>query len=157
MARPGKIISPTLPAEVGIACRTLCTEYSAHCQRVGLVLPGIVQPVSLSPIDPVASSTNITFSGWAVPPALAALAVEVSVKEERPNVSRRKVETVAVWVTETTLGLVPLQLGRLVVAVTHRSVGVELVIVTCATGFAVFQLEIAAPTVVALALVASSA
>ena len=39
-------------------------------------MPGTVQPVSALLIDPVASSTNITFKGTAVPPALAALDVE---------------------------------------------------------------------------------
>ncbi len=35
-------------------------------------MPGTVQPLSASFIDPVASSTNITFNGIDVPPALLA-------------------------------------------------------------------------------------
>src|SRR5690349_147918 len=108
---PGKIISPTLAAAVGITFRTLWMEYSAHCQRDGELMPGTVpQPLSESPMEPVASSTNITFSGWAVPPAFAALAVEVMVKDVRPNCLRKKVDTVPVWLTVTTFGLLPLQL-----------------------------------------------
>ncbi len=48
-------------------------------------MPGTVQLLSASPIEPVASSTNITFSGWALPPALVAVAVELSVKESTPE------------------------------------------------------------------------
>src|SRR3981189_243783 len=81
VAMPGKIIRPALSSEVGIVFRTLWIEYSAHWNRVGCVMPGTVQPASALFMDPVASSTNITFNGTAVPPALAALDVEVSVIE----------------------------------------------------------------------------
>src|SRR5215510_10272859 len=119
-------------------------------------MPGTVpQLASVSPMEPVASSTNITFSGFTVEPALAAVAVEVSVKDERPNALRKKVETVPVWVSVTAFGFVPLQVGRFDVEVTHLNVGVGVpVIVTPATGLAVFQLVIAVLTaVVAVAAV----
>jgi hypothetical protein len=78
---------------------------------------------------------------------LAADTVEVRVKELRPSAFRKKVETDAVCVTETTLGLETLQLGRFDVDVTHDSVGVEVVTVRFDNGFAVFQFVIAVVTV----------
>ena len=87
---PGKIIKPTLSSDVGITFSTLWIEYIAHWNRVGLLMPGTpVQLLSVSPIEPVASSTNITFSDWALPPALAADTVELRVKESRPIAFRK--------------------------------------------------------------------
>src|SRR5262245_30494722 len=82
---PGKIIKPTLSSDLRITFSTLWIEYSAHWNRVGLLMPGTpVQLLSVSLIEPVASSTNIKFSDWALPPALAADAVEWRAKELRP-------------------------------------------------------------------------
>ena len=117
-----------------------------------------MQLLSASPIEPVASSTNITFSDWALPPALAADAVGAEGEgycAQSPSGSRSRPS--AVCVTETTLGLVALQAGRFDVDVTHDSVGVELVRVRCDIGFAVFQFVIAVATLVELAVGDASA
>jgi hypothetical protein len=83
------------------------------------------------------------FSGWAVPPDLAALAVEVSVKDERPKAPRKKVETVPLCVTETTFGVLLVQLGRPLVEELHDVDATVLESVTCAGGFAEAQFEAA--------------
>ena len=54
------------------------------------------------------------------------------------------VDTVAVCVTLATFGLVPLQLGRFDVAVSHETATLVLVIVTFKGGFAVFHAVTAA-------------
>jgi hypothetical protein len=103
-------------------------------------------------MDPVASSTNITFNGTAVPPALAALDVEVSVIEGNPTALRKLVDTVAVRVTWATFAVVPLQLGRFAVAVSHEIDTLVLVTVTFVDGFAVVQFVTAVWTVLWVAL-----
>ena len=55
----------------------------------GMATPGTVQPVSVLLIEPVASSTNITLNGLAVPPALAALAVALTVIDDTPTALRK--------------------------------------------------------------------
>src|SRR5471030_770517 len=120
-------------------------------------MPEIVQPVSALLIDPVESSTNITFSGVPCPPALAADELEASEKEEKPKALRKCVETLPVWLTLTAFGLAPEQLGRLAVAVTQLSAVVVLVMVTFAGALALVHDETAAATVVCVALVCSSA
>ena len=120
-------------------------------------MPGTVQPLSALFIDPVASSTNITFRGIEVPPALLADAVDVSVIEGIPKAFMKWVDTVAVCVTWATLGLVPLQLGRFDVAVSHETATLVLVMVTFEGGFAVFHAVTAACTVAWVALFCESA
>ena len=155
---PGKIIRPALSIEVGIFFSTLWIEYIAHWNLVGWAMPGTpVQPPSVSFIDCVASSTNITFKGIAEPPALAADAVDVSVMVGKPNALRKCVVTDAVCVTVATFEVVPLQVGRFAVAVLHETATLVLPIAIFAGGFAVFQAVTAAVTVVRLALVARSA
>src|SRR5258705_329193 len=107
------MIRPLLPSEVAIVLSTLWIKYSAHWNLLGWPFRlEIVQPESVSPRDPVASSTNITSNGTAVPPALLALDVEVSVIEGNPTALRKLVDTVAVRVTLATFAVVPWQLGR---------------------------------------------
>src|SRR5471030_1840830 len=120
-------------------------------------MPEIVQPVSAVPIDPVESSTNITFIGVPWPPALAAAEVEARENDGKPKAFRKWVDTLPVWVTLTAFGSVPEQLGRLAVAVTQLSVVVVFVIVTFAGTFAVVHAVTAAATVVCVAPVCSSA
>src|SRR6266851_4460915 len=120
-------------------------------------MPGTVQPASALFIDPVASSTNITFNGTAVPPALLALDVEVSVIEGNPTALRKLVDTVAVRVTVATFAVVPLQVGRFAVAVSHETATVVWVTVTFDDGFAVVQLVTAVWTVLWVALACKSA
>jgi hypothetical protein len=108
-------------------------------------------------MDAVASSTNITFNGIAEPPALAADAVDVSVIEGKPTALRKWVATVAVCVTVATFDVVPLQVGRFAVAVSHEIATLVLVTVTFDGGFAVFQAVTAAVTVVKFALFCKSA
>src|SRR5580704_380205 len=116
-------------------------------------MPGTVpQPASPSFMDCVASSTNITFSGTAVPPALLALDVDVSVIEGNPKALRKLVGTVAVCVTLATFAVVPLQLGRLAVAVSHEIATLVLLTVTFVDGFAVVQAVTAVWTVAWVAL-----
>ena len=158
VSRPGKIIRPALSSEVGIFLRTLWIEYIAHWNRVGLAMPGTpVQPLSVSFMDPVASSTNITFKGIAEPPALAALAVEVSVIEDIPKALMKCVDTVAVCVTWATFAFETSQVGRLDVAVLHESDTAVLAIVIPDDGLAVFQAVTAAVTVPRVALFCDSA
>jgi hypothetical protein len=72
----------------------------------------------------------MTFSDFALPPLVAAVAEEPNVKELKPSTLAKVVGTVAVWLTETALGVDPLQLGRFDVEVTQTSVGDVLVMVT---------------------------
>ena len=144
--------------EVGIFLSTLWIEYIAHWNLVGWAMPGTpVQPLSVSFMDPVASSTNITFKGIAEPPALAADAVDVRVIVGKPNALRKCVVTDAVCVTVATFELVPLQVGRFAVVVLHEIATLVLPIEIFDGGFAVFQAVTAAVTVVRFALFAKSA
>src|SRR4029077_5670270 len=115
------------------------------------------QPVSVSFMDPVASSTNITFKGIAEPPALAADAVDARLIVGKPNALRKCVVTDAVCVTVATFELVPLQVGRFAVVVLHEIATLVLPIEIFDGGFAVFQAVTAAFTVVRFALFAKSA
>src|SRR5471030_1654688 len=114
-------------------------------------MPEIVQPVSAVFIDPVESSTNITFIGVPWPPALAAAEVEASANDGKPKAFRKCVVTLPVCVTLTAFGLAPEQLGRLAVAVTQLNVVVVLVIVTFVGACALFHEVTAAATVVCVA------
>ena len=60
--------------------------YSAQLSRVGLEMPGTLQPVvSALSMDCVVSSTNMMFNAFAGPPALAAAAVAETVQELMPR------------------------------------------------------------------------